>query len=86
MARLQISVALQPGDDLRALTDQIQHAAGFHADGSGAGSGYRDTEYEVPDRAAGDEAARRVQRAFPDRVVAWSVSTDEGGWHHEDHR
>lgn len=73
MPRLQISVALRPGDDLRTLTARILDAAALYADGSGVGFGYRDTEYEVPDLATGEAAGARVQAAFPDREVVWST-------------
>lgn len=81
MPRLNISVALQPGDDIRTLTAEIEKAAGLHADGSGVGFGYRDTEYEVSDTTAGDEAGQRVKEAFPTREVVWEVlpDSDEAG-------
>jgi hypothetical protein len=60
-------------DDLTALTDQILAAAAVPSDGSGAGMGYRDTEYEVETVEEGEAAGKRIEAAFPDRMVIWDV-------------
>ena len=77
MARLNISVEMREGDDLLVLTRQIEKAAAFHCDGSGAGFGYRDTEYDVPTVDAGERAGARVEEAFKDRHVTWEVLVND---------
>jgi hypothetical protein len=71
--RLSVSVTLRGNDDIKTLTDQILAAAAVPCDGSGAGFGYRDTEYEVETADDGKAAGERIAAAFPDREVIWDV-------------